>query len=161
MDALAWCWPLLIRAADLMVTLCPATGSLTEMVMGHLQRHSCSSSVLMEETAEQVAATHRGFLFLAGHDPISGMVRRLKQERPVGTVPVVVLDMDPKDLLQMAAPNDQELVQALGADGADPPFGVGVRLGCLQGRSEYLAALGAEHITPRSTAGVAKCRRAG
>ena len=74
----------------------------------------------MEQTAEQVAATHRAFLFLADDDPISGMVRRLKQECPMGTVPVVVLDVDAKDLLQMAAPNDQEPVQALDADGADP-----------------------------------------
>jgi hypothetical protein len=42
----------------------------------------------VEETAEQVAATHRAFLFLAGDAPTSGMVRRLKLERPVGTVPV-------------------------------------------------------------------------
>jgi hypothetical protein len=37
-------------------------------------------------------------------------------------MPVVVLDVDTKDLLQMAAPNDQQPIQALGADGADPPF---------------------------------------
>jgi len=45
-----------------------------------------------------------------------------------------MLDVDPKDLLQMAAPNDQQPVQALGADGADPPFcvyvfAVGARTG--------------------------------
>jgi hypothetical protein len=60
----------------------------------------------VEETAEQVAPTHRAFLLLAGDDPSSESVRRLKLERPVWTVPVVMFDVDPKDLLQMAASND-------------------------------------------------------
>jgi hypothetical protein len=81
----------------------------------------------MQETAEQVTSAHLTWFILTDDGQSGGSVRRLKLERPVGTVPVVVLDIDPKDLLQMAAPNDQQPIQALGADGADPPFCVRVR----------------------------------
>jgi hypothetical protein len=81
----------------------------------------------MEETAEQVMSAHLT-LFIATDDGQSGgSVRCLKLKRPMRTVPVVVRDVDLRDLLQMAAPNDQQPVQALGADGADPPFLVRVR----------------------------------
>jgi hypothetical protein len=73
----------------------------------------------VEETAEQVASEHPPFLTLTDDGQLGGSVRRLELERPVWTVPVVVLDVDPKDLLKMAAPNEQP-IQALGADGADP-----------------------------------------
>jgi hypothetical protein len=49
-----------------------------------------------------------------------GLIRRLQHERPVGTVLVVMLDVDPKDPLQVATANDQEPVEALGADRPDP-----------------------------------------
>jgi hypothetical protein len=81
----------------------------------------------MQETAEQVTPAHLTSFILTDDGQSGGSVRRLKPKRPVGTVPIVVLHVDPKDLLQMAAPNDQQPVQALGADGADPPFCVGVR----------------------------------
>jgi hypothetical protein len=45
-------------------------------------------------------------------------------ECPVGTVAVVMLDVDPKDLLQVATANDQQPVQALGADRPQPAFRV-------------------------------------
>jgi hypothetical protein len=76
----------------------------------------------MEETAEQVTSEHRAVLTLTDDGQLGGSVRRLELERPVWTVPVVVLDVDPKDLFKMAAPNEQQPIQALGADGADPPF---------------------------------------
>jgi hypothetical protein len=81
----------------------------------------------MQETAKQVTSEHPALLTLPNDGQSSGSVRRLKLERPVGTMPVVVLDVDTKDLLQMTAPNDQQPIQALGADGADPPFCVRVR----------------------------------
>jgi hypothetical protein len=74
----------------------------------------------MQETAEQVTSAHLTWFNLTDDGPSGGSVRRLKLERPVETVPVVVLDIDPKDPLQMAAPNDQQPVQALGADRPHP-----------------------------------------
>jgi hypothetical protein len=91
-----------------------------ELCLWGAQSCSCSSLVLVEEPAEQVTSTHPALLILADNgQPGTGIWRR-QPERPVWTVSVVVLDIDPKDLLQMAAPDDQQPVQALGADGADP-----------------------------------------
>ena len=59
---------------------------------------------------------------------------------------VVVLDMDPEGLLQVTTANDEEPVEAFGADGADPPLGVGIGVRRLDRRDEYLGALGAEHV---------------
>jgi hypothetical protein len=58
----------------------------------------------MQETAEQVTSAHLTSFILTDDGQSGGSVRRLKPERPVRTVPVVVLDADPQDLLQMAAP---------------------------------------------------------
>ena len=44
----------------------------------------------------------------------------LEPERPVWPVGVVVLEVDSEDLLEMAMPEDQQPVQTLGANGADP-----------------------------------------
>ena len=81
----------------------------------------------MQEAAEQVTSEHPALLTLPNDGQSSGSVWRLKLERPVGTMPIVVLDVDTKDLLQMTAPNDQQPIQALGADGADRPLCVDVR----------------------------------
>jgi hypothetical protein len=66
---------------------------------------------------DQAAKAGRG----GGHglDPRSWWLNRLvyravQAERSVGTVDVVVLDIDTKHLLQVPAPNDQQPVQALG-----------------------------------------------
>jgi hypothetical protein len=59
------------------------------------------------------------------------------------TMGVVVGSIDPEDLLEMAAPDDQQPVQALSADRANPPLRVGVRL---HGGAEHLGALGPEHV---------------
>src|SRR6266545_8273497 len=105
----------------------------------------------MQETAEQVASEHPAFLTLTDDGQSGGSVRRLKLERPVWTVPVVVLDVDPQDLLQMAAPNDRQPIQALGADGADPPFCVRVRRRRPHWCHQHLAALVAEHLVEPAT----------
>jgi hypothetical protein len=62
------------------------------------------------------------------------------------TVGVVVLDIDPKDLLEVATPDDQQPVQALGAHRPDPALRVGVRVRRLHRRQQHLGALGAEHV---------------
>jgi hypothetical protein len=55
------------------------------------------------------------------------------------TVGVVVLDVDPKDLVEVAAPDDRQPVQALGAHCPDPAFPVGVRVGGCTGVSSTSA----------------------
>jgi hypothetical protein len=89
---------------------------------------SCSSAVLMEESAEQVASTHGAAVILGADGRPGQRIWWSQPECPVGTVAVVMLDIDPEDLLQVAAANDQQPVQALGADGPNPALGVGVGL---------------------------------
>ena len=54
--------------------------------------------------------------------------------------------VDPRDLLQVASSDDQQPVQALGADGADPPLGVGVRVGRLHRRQQHLGTVRTEDV---------------
>jgi len=61
----------------------------------------------MHETTEQVVSADPGRLIFAGKGWFDGWIRRLQPERPVRTVAVVVLEVDPKDLLEVAAPDDQ------------------------------------------------------
>jgi hypothetical protein len=79
------------------------------------------------------------------------MGRRFEPKRPVRTMPVVVLEMDPEDLLQMTTANDQQPVQALSADGTDPPLRIGVRVRGLERRNEHLGTLGVEHVVEATT----------
>jgi hypothetical protein len=66
-------------------------------------------------------------------------------------MPVVVLDIDPKDLFQVTSADNQEPVEALGADGTDPTLRVGVRVRCPDRRHQHLGALGAEHVVEPAT----------
>ena len=51
---------------------------------------------------------------------------------------VVVLNVTPQDRFEVAAAEDEEPVETLGADGADEPLCVGVRFGCAHGRGETI-----------------------
>jgi hypothetical protein len=82
--------------------------------------------VFMEETAEQVAWVDPGWLIGADKGRSGGWIRRLQPERPVRPMGVVVLGVDSKGLLEAAMSDDQQPVQALGADGPDPALRVGV-----------------------------------
>ena len=58
----------------------------------------------MQQPAEQVAAVHLGSMISTDGGQPSGSVRCLKSEGPVGTMPVVVLGVDPQDPLQVPSP---------------------------------------------------------
>jgi len=103
-------------------------------------------AVFVEQTAEQIASTNLARLILADNRQPSRSVRCLKPERSMRTMPVVVLDIDPQDLLQVGSSYDQEPVQALGADGADPPLCVRVRGRRPHRRHHHLGTLRAEHL---------------
>src|SRR5215207_10663267 len=60
---------------------------------------SCGSPVLVEESTEQVASTYRAWSILAEVSRPAGRVWWLQPERPVGTVGVVMLDVDAEDLV--------------------------------------------------------------
>ena len=112
---------------------------------------SCSSSVLVKQATEEVASLHPGSPSLADQGQTGGWARWFQPKRSVRTMPVVVLDIDPEDLLQVTTANDQQPVQALGADGTDPPLRIGVRVRRLDRRNEHLGALGAEHVVEATT----------
>jgi hypothetical protein len=60
--------------------------------------------VLVEEPAEQVTSLYSGLAILVDEVQTSGWTRRLQPERPMRSVRVVVLDVDPEHLFQVAHP---------------------------------------------------------
>jgi hypothetical protein len=94
---------------------------------------SCSSPVLVNQTAEEITSVHRALPILADDDRFDGCVRCMEAQRPVGAMLVVVLDIDMQYLFQVAASHGEQPVQALDADGANPALCVGVRRGCSTG----------------------------
>jgi hypothetical protein len=109
----------------------------------------------MEEAAEQIASVYNALVILAKDGQLGRRVWRLQQQRPVGTVAVVMLDVDPKDLLEVAAPDDQQPVQTLGPDRPHPALGVGVRRGRPHRRAEHLTTVRAEDLVePAAELGV-------
>ena len=76
---------------------------------------------------------HSALLILADHGQPGRRLWRLQPQRPVRTVSVVMLDVNAEDLLQVAAADDQQPVQALGTDRAHPALRVGIRLGARTG----------------------------
>jgi hypothetical protein len=95
----------------------------------------------VKQTAEQVASTHGALVILAEDGQPGGRVWRLQPQRPVGTMSVVMLDVDLQDLLEVATADDQEPVEALGTDGAHPALRVGIRLGRPDRGHQHLATL--------------------
>jgi hypothetical protein len=73
------------------VSSCPRS-SLPAMVVDWLgglkgaQMRSCSSPVLVEETAEQITSVHRAWPTVADDPQTGGWIRRLQPKRPVWTV---------------------------------------------------------------------------
>jgi hypothetical protein len=94
---------------------------------------SCSSSVLVKQTAEQVTPADLGRLIVADEGRSGGWVRRLKAKRPVRPMGVVVLNVDSEHVLEVAASEDQQPVQALSAHRPDPALSVSVRVGARTG----------------------------
>ena len=60
--------------------------------------------------------------------------------------PVVVPAVDAEHVLEMSSAEDQDPVEAVGADRADPAFGVGVRVRRLDRCADHLDGLGAEDL---------------
>ena len=63
--------------------------------------------------------------------------------RPMG---VVVVDVDVQDALELPAAADQQPVETVAADGADPAFGERVCLRCAKRGADDLEAFAAEDL---------------
>ena len=89
---------------------------------------------------------HSAWLAVADDPQVGGWIRRLQSERPVGTVVVVVGDVDPEHLLKVPAAHDEQPVKALGPHRPDPALGVGVGVGRLHRRHKRLGSLRREDV---------------
>jgi hypothetical protein len=107
---------------------------------------SCSSLVLVKHSTKEVASAHPGSARLADQGRTGGGIGRFQPTRSVWTVLVVVLDIDPEDLLEVTAADDQQPVKALGADGPNPSLRIGVGVGRLRRYDQHLGVLRAEHV---------------
>ncbi len=73
-------------------------------------------------------------------------------------VPVVVLDVAAQDMNKVLAADDQEVVEALSADGPDPAFGDGVGVGRPNRRADDLGTGRAPDIVERPVNLVSRSR---
>jgi hypothetical protein len=98
--------------------------------------------VLVDEAAESVAADlarRRAFSSLVG-------LGRVEFERPMRPLSVVVVEVDAEHAFEVTPVEDQQSVQALGADGPDEAFCDRVGLGCSHGRLDDSDALAAKDL---------------
>jgi hypothetical protein len=72
--------------------------------------------------------------------------RRLLAECPVRPVLVEMPDVSGEHVVEVAAAEDQQPVEALAADASDPALGVRSRLGCPYRRLDDTDAFGAEDL---------------
>jgi hypothetical protein len=75
----------------------------------------------MEEPAKPISPPYAAALVCVDVRRTGGRGWRVQPERPMRAVGVVVLDVHPQHLVQVSATHDEHRVQALGADGTDPP----------------------------------------
>ena len=71
-------------------------------------------------------------------------------ESAVGALAVVVLRVDPQDVFEVAAADDQEPVETFGSDGSDEPLGVRVRLRRSHRSVDHADSFAAEHLVEGS-----------
>jgi hypothetical protein len=100
----------------------------------------------VEQATEHVSSMNAAFSALVYERQSGGWIRRVELQRPVRSVPVVVLDVDSEDLFQVPATHDEQPVQALDPYRPDPALGVGIGVGCLHRHKHHLGALRPEHV---------------
>ena len=91
-------------------------------------------------------------MYLAGHAQVAALprLRRLEREAAVRSFFVVVPHVLSEDPLQVALPEDQEVIQALPPRRLHQALGEGVRLGRTDRRADDAHALGAKHLIERA-----------
>jgi hypothetical protein len=76
-------------------------------------------------------------------------VGREEVERAVPPVLVVVAAVDAEHVFEVASAEDQDPVETVGSDGADPAFGEGVRVRRLNRCPDHFDAVGVEDLVER------------
>src|SRR6266511_2751485 len=105
----------------------------------------CRELVLVDQPAEQVTAAQAIEVDHVG-EWLPVAERRLLAECPVRAMLVEMPDVSDEHVVEVAAAEDQQSVEALAADAADPAFGVRSRLGRPHRRLNHTDALGAEDL---------------
>lgn len=109
---------------------------------------SCRPPVLMDEAAQYVATTEHACPGVSMYGPWPGNWGG-QSETPMRSLLAVVLDVCPQDALKVPMPEDEDVIQTLGANGAHEPLGEGVGSRCPDGRSDHPDALALEHLIER------------
>jgi hypothetical protein len=99
--------------------------------------------VFVDQSAEPVAALDFSTAWWLVRVCRAG---REQRESAVGALAVVVGRVGVEHCLEVAAADDQQPVETLGADGADEALGVGVRLRCPDRCADDLDPLAAEDL---------------
>jgi hypothetical protein len=111
------------------------------------QTRSCSSPVLVQETAEEVASVHSAPVIRTRNGQVGGRLWWLQPSARCGrSVLCSIYARRTCGRWSRPTTSSQQPVQALGADCANPPFRVRIRSGVPGSVSPALPTLGAEHI---------------
>ncbi len=104
-------------------------------------RPSCCSGVFVDQSAEFVASLELVGRVGSGEADARPCYWWCQPESAMWPMGVVVVDVDAQDTLELPAAGDQEPVEAVAADGADPAFRECVRLRL---RLRLMALVGSE-----------------
>src|SRR5215210_6917778 len=99
--------------------------------------------VFMDKSAEEIATLQA--IGSVQRSRVSAIGRN-EVERAVRSVLVVMATVDAEHVLEMTSAEDEDPVEAVGAERSYPAFGVGVRVRRLDRRADHLDALGAEDL---------------
>jgi len=116
---------------------------------GARSRVSCCGLVLVDQPTEDVAATQPA---QARRAPCFGSLRRYRRrvgQTAVRAALVVMLDVASQDASKLLVTHDQQLVQALPPDRADPALGDRVGVGRLHRCADNLGTGRAPHVVER------------
>ena len=114
--------------------------------VGYVNPSSCCSGVFVDEAAEAFTSLDLAGRNRAGELEARCGCWRFQVERTMRPVGVVVLDVDAQDPLELSAVCDQEPIETVTADRADPAFSEGVSVRRPKRRADDLDALAAEDI---------------
>jgi hypothetical protein len=101
----------------------------------------------VEEAAETIATLHQ--TSIGEDDGIRRQTGRPLSKTLMWPGVVVVLDELAEDMFEVSAAEDQQVVEALAANGANPALGEGVRARAPVGSPEYPDTFGAEDLVKR------------
>jgi hypothetical protein len=109
-------------------------------VYRNIDRRSGRVFVFVDEAAKAVGALELQMVWRSdGSRAPASSLRWAKRKRAVLPMAVVVVGIRAEDMLELAAAEDQQSIEALASGAADPALGVCIRVRRLQGRANHSA----------------------